>query len=116
MFGGEFFFIIIVAFLLFGSKNLPEVVRSYAKFMATLKNATNEIKSEIQKSADIEGLNSSLKQITSSVTQEVDKVKESVATNNIDLGENIIKDATDNVTKIKEDIDSIAEGPIKRQL
>lgn len=116
MFGGEFFFIIIVAFLLFGSKNLPEVVRGYAKFMATLKNATNEIKSEIQKSADIEGINSSIKQITSSVTEEVEKVKESVATPNIDLGENVFKEATDNVAKVKEDLENIAEGPIKRQM
>jgi len=116
MFGGEFFFIIIVAFLLFGSKNLPEVVRGYAKFMATLKNASNEIKSEIQKSADIEGINSSIKQITSSVTEEVEKVKESVATPNIDLGENVFKEATDNVAKVKEDLENIAEGPIKRQM
>jgi len=116
MFGGEFFFIIIVAFLLFGSKNLPEVVRGYAKFMATLKNATNEIKSEIQKSADIEGINSSIKQITTSITQEVEKVKENVSVSNVDIGETILKDAAESTNKIKEDIEQIAEGPIKRQM
>ena len=76
MFGGEFFFIIIVAFLLFGSKNLPDVVRGYAKILATLKNATNEIKTEIQNSVDVKELDSSIKQITTSLTQEVEKVKE----------------------------------------
>ncbi|RAR71454.1 Sec-independent protein translocase subunit TatA/TatB [Flavobacterium aciduliphilum] len=115
MFGGEFFFIILIAFLLFGTKNLPEVVRGYAKFMATLKNATNEIKSEIQKSADIDGINSSIQQITSSVTQEVEKVKESVATDTGAIGQQVLKQTTEEVGAIQQNIEDIVEGPIKRQ-
>ena len=110
MFGGEFFFIIIVAFLLFGSKNLPDVVRGYAKILATLKNATNEIKTEIQNSVDVKELDSSIKQITTSLTQEVEKVKESVETNSN------FNEITSTVTEVKTEIEDIAEGPIKRQM
>jgi sec-independent protein translocase protein TatA len=113
--GGEFIFIIFIALMLFGTDKLPEAARTFGKVMANLKNATNEIKNEIQKSAEVQELNSSIKQVTSSFTEHIDKVKETVSTSNIDLGENILKDATENVNKIKEDFEDIT-GPIKRQL
>jgi len=43
-----------------------------AKGMTQVRNATNEIKSEIQKSADIDPS----KSITSELTKEIDQVKE----------------------------------------
>ena len=113
--GGELIFIIFIALMLFGTDKLPEAVRTFAKIMTNLKHATNEIKSEIQKSADIEGINSSIKQITTSITQEVEKVKENVSVSNVDLGDNILKEATETTNIIKEDFEDIT-GPIKRQL
>ena len=113
--GGELIFIIFIALMLFGTDKLPEAARTFGKVMANLKNATNEIKSEIQKSADANGIDLSMKNITSTFTDEVDKVKESVSSQKIDLGENVLSDATANVTKIKEDIESLT-GPIKRQM
>ncbi len=114
MFGGEFFFILIIAFLLFGSKNLPDVVRGYAKILATLKNATNEIKSEIQKSVDVNEIDSSIKNITGNFTQEVDKVKSTVASSSADFGKNILQEHQTNIAQIAEDVEEVA-GPIKRQ-
>jgi sec-independent protein translocase protein TatA len=113
--GGELIFIIFIALMLFGTDKLPEAARTFGKVMANLKNATNEIKTEIQKSAEVQELNSSIKQVTSSFTEHIEKVKESVAAPNVDLGENILKDTTDNVNKIKEDFEDIT-GPIKRQM
>jgi sec-independent protein translocase protein TatA len=113
--GGELIFIIFIALMLFGTDKLPEAARTFGKVMANLKNATNEIKTEIQKSAEVQELNSSIKQVTSSFTEHIEKVKESVSVSNVDLGENVLKDTTDNVNKIKEDFEDIT-GPIKRQM
>lgn len=113
--GGELIFIIFIALMLFGTDKIPEAIRTFAKIMANLKHATNEIKNEIHKSADLDGIDLSMKQITGTFTSEVDKVKESLTPTNIDLGENVIKDATESVSKIKENIEDLT-GPIKRQM
>ena len=106
MFGGisEIIFIIFIALMLFGSEKLPEIARTMGKIMAQLKNATNEIKSEIQKSTETNGLDKSISDLRSSFTDEVEKVKSN-------LDSNIIQE----VTKAKEDIEDLS-GPIKRQL
>ena len=114
--GGEFIFIIFIALMLFGTDKLPEAARTFGKIMANLKHATNEIKTEIQKSADVQEISESLKQVSASFTAEVDKVKETVAVPKIDLGENVISEAASSISHVKEDIEDIASGPIKRQL
>ena len=83
--GGEIFFIILVALMLFGSDKVPDIARTLGKGMAQLKNATNDIKSEIQKSAEANGLNdltdlNPMKQLdlTSDITKEIDKAKEDI--------------------------------------
>lgn len=113
--GGELIFIIFIALMLFGTDKLPEAARTFGKVMANLKHATNEIKSEIQKGADANGIDLSMKNITNTFTEEVDKVKQSVTSTNIDFGESTISDATNSVTKVKEDIEDLT-GPIKRQM
>ncbi|MEK8180559.1 twin-arginine translocase TatA/TatE family subunit [Flavobacterium buctense] len=106
MFGfgfGELIFIVFIALMLFGSDKVPEIARTLGKIMAQVKNATNEIKTEIQKSADVKEINESVKGLTSTFTEEVEKVKNNVS-------ENIVPE----VNKAVEDIDSLT-GPIKRQ-
>ncbi|ESU23288.1 twin-arginine translocation protein, TatA/E family subunit [Flavobacterium enshiense DK69] len=83
--GGEIFFIILVALMLFGSDKIPDIARTLGKGMAQLKNATNDIKNEIQKSAELNGLNdlndlNPMKQLdlTSDITKEIDKAKEDI--------------------------------------
>lgn len=101
---GELIFIIFIALMLFGSDKVPEIARTLGKIMAQLKNATNEIKSEIQKSAEVKELNDSVKSITGTFTEEVDKVKSSV-----DQG--ILPE----IKQAAEDLESMS-GPIKRQM
>lgn len=91
--GGELFFIIIVVLMLFGSDKIPEIARTLGKGMRQLKDATNDIKTEIHKSADVDGIKKSFTEIGSNDT----------ATS---VGEEI--------AKVKEDIENM-EGPIKRQ-
>jgi len=102
--GGELILIILIALMLFGSDKIPEIARAMGKGMAQLKNATNEIKSEIQKGVEANGIDTSMKQLTSTFTDEVEKVKSNLDTN-------IVPE----VTKSKEDIENLT-GPIKRQL
>lgn len=80
--GGEIFLIILVALMLFGSEKIPDIARTLGKGMAELKNATNDIKSEIQKSADANGLSDlnpmNHLDLTSDITKEIDKAKEDI--------------------------------------
>lgn len=100
---GELIFIIFIALMLFGSDKVPEIARTLGKIMAQLKNATNEIKAEIQKSAEVKELNDSVKSITGTFTEEVDKVKSSV-------NEGVLPE----IKQAAEDLESMS-GPIKRQ-
>jgi len=101
--GGELIFIIFIALMLFGSDKIPELARTIGKGMAQLKNATNEIKSEIQKGAEENGIHTSMKELTSTFTDEVEKVKSN-------LNSNILPE----VSEVKDDLDSLT-GPIKRR-
>ena len=117
--GGELVFIIFIALMLFGSDKIPDIARTMGKAMAQLKNATNEIKSEITKSADLDGLD--FKNLTSGFTSEIDNVKQGfnkmIADNSSDsLGtKSITDDITSEIDKVKENLDDLT-GPIKRQL
>lgn len=102
--GGEMIFIIFIALMLFGSDKIPAIARTMGKGMAQLKNATNEIKSEISKSAEANGIDTTFKDLTSSFSSEVENIKGSLGTN-----------LSNPIDKMKEDLDELS-GPIKRQL
>ena len=103
--GGELIFIMFIVLMLFGSDKVPEIARTMGKAMAQLKNATNDIKSEIQKGAEANGLDTkSLTDMTGGITSEINKAKE-----------NLLGDTTTQIGKTKEIIDDIT-GPIKRQM
>lgn len=101
--GGELIFIIFIALMLFGSDKIPDIARTMGKAMSQLKNATNEIKSEIAKSAESTGIDSGLKDLTSGFNTEVDKIKEELESN-----------MPNPIDDIKQGIEDIS-GPIKRQ-
>jgi sec-independent protein translocase protein TatA len=102
--GGELVFIMFIVLMLFGSDKVPEMARSMGKAMAQLKNATNDIKSEIQKGVEANGLDTkSLSDMTGNINSQISKAKEDL------LGDTITQ-----ATKVKEDIED-ATGPVKRQ-
>ena len=45
-FSGEIFFIMLLALILFGPKKLPELARTWGKFMAEFKRASNEFQGQ----------------------------------------------------------------------
>ncbi|MGB1448519.1 MAG: Sec-independent protein translocase subunit TatA/TatB [Flavobacteriaceae bacterium] len=70
--GAEIVFIFFIVLLIFGADKIPGIARGLAKGITQVKQATNEIKSEIQKSADIDPT----KQIGGDIKKEIDQVKE----------------------------------------
>ncbi|MFD1603993.1 twin-arginine translocase TatA/TatE family subunit [Flavobacterium artemisiae] len=109
--GGELVFILFIVLMLFGSDKVPEIARTMGKAMAQLKNATNDIKSEIQKGAEANGLDAkSLNDITGNINAEINNAK----TNLLGDNSNLLGETGKEIEKIKEDIDLIP-GPIKRQ-
>ncbi|MEL0644624.1 MULTISPECIES: twin-arginine translocase TatA/TatE family subunit [unclassified Olleya] len=71
--GGEIFFILLIVVMVFGAKNVPDIAKGLGKGMRQLKDATNDIKTEITKSAERNGLDTS---ITNDVNEELKKVKD----------------------------------------
>lgn len=117
--GGELIFILFIALMLFGSDKIPEVARTLGKGMAQLKNATNDIKSEIQKGAEANGFDAkTLTDITGSINDQINQAKENILGDTpkqlTNFTDNLVNDTSTEIAKTKEEIDDIA-GPIKRQ-
>ena len=73
--GAELAFILFILVMVFGADKIPDIARGMGKGMKMLKNASNDIKTEIQKSADKQGINTD---ISKDVKGEIDKVKEDI--------------------------------------
>ncbi|HIF84139.1 MAG: twin-arginine translocase TatA/TatE family subunit [Flavobacteriaceae bacterium] len=68
--GPEILFISLMVLLIFGADKIPELSRGLGKGIRQVKDATEDIKSEIQKSAKNQGID------TKSIKKEIDDVKE----------------------------------------
>ena len=107
--GGELIFIMFIVLMLFGSDKVPEMARTMGKAMAQLKNATNDIKNEIQKGAEANGFDQNmLSDLTNNITSEINSAKTNL------LGDsNPLKGISDNfsseVDKVKSSI--VDENP-----
>ncbi len=73
--GAEIAFIIFIVIMVFGADKVPDIARGLGKGMRQIKDATNDIKSEITKSAKESGVDVD---ITGDVQKEIDKVKEDI--------------------------------------
>ncbi|MFL0081822.1 twin-arginine translocase TatA/TatE family subunit [Tenacibaculum maritimum] len=82
--GPEIFIILLIVVMLFGADKIPEIARGLGKGMRQIKDATNDIKREINDSAKNQGLDT-----------------------------DIVKDVNKEIEKVKNDIDDFT-GPIKR--
>ncbi|MGB0891161.1 MAG: Sec-independent protein translocase subunit TatA/TatB [Flavobacteriaceae bacterium] len=82
--GPEIFVVLLIVVMLFGADKIPEIARGLGKGMRQIKDATNDIKKEINESAEKQGIDTDL-----------------------------TKGASEEFKRIKKDIDDIT-GPIKR--
>jgi sec-independent protein translocase protein TatA len=127
--GGELVFIMFIVLMLFGSDKVPEMARTMGKAMAQLKNATNDIKSEIQKGAEVNGFDQkTMNVLTGNFNSEINKVKDSLLGDTTTTVNDISQTFSTEIEKTKESITkgpSTSEetspieestGPVKRQM
>ncbi len=70
--GAELVFVFFIILLVFGADRVPEIARTIGKGMRQVRNATQDIKDEIQKSAEKQGLD------TDQIEQQIREVKDEV--------------------------------------
>ena len=83
--GPEIMVIMLIVVMVFGADKIPEIARGLGKGIRQVKDATNDIKKEINDSAKPQ-----------------------------DLGANIGKDIKKEISSVKDSIEDLT-GPIKRQ-
>jgi sec-independent protein translocase protein TatA len=76
--GAEIGFIMFIVLLVFGADKVPEIARGLGKGMRQIKDATNDIKSEITKSADTHMKDFKDIDIGKDVKKQIDDVKDNV--------------------------------------
>jgi len=65
-------FIFFIILMIFGADKIPDIAKGMAQGIRKVKNATQEIRSEIKKSAEKKGID------TDSISKEIDKVKDDI--------------------------------------
>ncbi len=101
--GGEIFFIMFIVVMVFGADKIPGIAKGLGKGMRQLKDATEDIKQEIQKSADKQGIDTSF---VKDIKKDIDDVKDNISSS-------IGKDFKDGIDKVKKNVDDVS-GTIKR--
>jgi len=90
--GQEIIFAVLIALLLFGSKEIPKLARTFGKGMKEFKRATDDIKREFE-TASPEVMDD-FKDIKNNLTKDATKIKK-----------NLTKDANDIVKGVKKNLD-----------
>jgi sec-independent protein translocase protein TatA len=85
--GAEIVFVFFIVLLVFGADKIPSIARTLAKGMTQVRQATNDIKSEIQKTTNVD-----VKNPTKSITQDLKKEVEDVKKDFTDLEDSIRRD------------------------
>ncbi len=73
--GGEIVFILFIVVMVFGADKIPGIAKGLGKGMRQLRDATDDIKREIQKSAEKQGIDTDF---TKDIKKEFDEVKKNV--------------------------------------
>ena len=70
--GAELVFVFFILLLVFGADKVPDIARTLGKGMRNVRNATQDIKDEIKKSSEKQGLD------TNQIEQDIKEVKDEV--------------------------------------
>ena len=70
--GPEIFVILLIVVMVFGADKIPEIARGLGKVIRQVKDATNDIKKEINDSAKNQGVDTDL---AKDIKKEIDSVK-----------------------------------------
>ncbi|OZV69175.1 Sec-independent protein translocase subunit TatA/TatB [Winogradskyella aurantia] len=72
--GTEVLFVLFIVVLVFGADKIPDIARGLGKGMRVLRDATNDIKHEVTKSAHENNIDSD--EVTKEIQDEINKVKD----------------------------------------
>ena len=70
--GAEILVIFLIILLLFGAYRIPEIAKGLGKGIRQVKDATQEIKTELKKSANKKGID------TEEISEQIDSVKDEI--------------------------------------
>ncbi len=87
--GQEIIFAVLIALLLFGSKEIPKLARTFGKGMKEFKRATEDIKKEFESS-------------TPELTQDFKEIKKNLTKDAEEIKRNLTKDADEIVKGVKK--------------
>ena len=73
--GPEIMVVMLIVVMLFGADKIPEIARGLGKGMRQVKDATNDIKREINESSEKIGIDTD---ITKNINKEITDVKDSI--------------------------------------
>nr|WP_234999791.1 twin-arginine translocase TatA/TatE family subunit [Maribacter arcticus] len=102
--GAEIFFIMFIVVMVFGADKIPGIAKGLGKGMRQLKDATEDIKQEIQKSADKQGIDTSF---VTDIKKDIDDMKK-------DIGSGLAKDVKKQISDVGKNISDVT-GSIKRK-
>ena len=91
--GQEIIFALLIALLLFGSKEIPKLARTFGKGMKEFKRATDDIKREIETSSP-------------EVVEDFNDIKKNLTKDANEIKRNITKDADDIIKDVKKNLDT----------
>lgn len=89
-----------IVVMVFGADKIPGIAKGLGKGMRQLKDATEDIKQEIQKSAEKQGIDTSF---VDDIKKDIDEVKE-----------NMSSGLTKEIGELKDNVDQV-KGVIKRK-
>ncbi|WP_339629959.1 twin-arginine translocase TatA/TatE family subunit [uncultured Maribacter sp.] len=102
--GAEIFFIMFIVVMVFGADKIPGIAKGLGKGMRQLKDATEDIKQEIQKSADKQGIDTSF---VKDIKKDIDDMKR-------DIDSGLAKDVKKQISDVGKNITDVT-GSIKRK-
>jgi len=91
--GQEIIFAVLIALLLFGSKEIPKLARTFGKGMKEFKRATDDIKREFETA-------------TPEVMDDFKDIKNNLTKDATEIKKNLAKDADDIVKNVKDNLDA----------
>lgn len=102
--GAEIFFILFIVVMVFGADKIPGIAKGLGKGMRQLRDATEDIKQEIQRSADKQGIDTS---VVKDIQKDIDGIK-----NSLDSG--VGKEIKRGIGEVNKKIGDVS-GTIKRK-
>ena len=112
--GAEIFFIMFIVVMVFGADKIPGIAKGLGKGMRQLKDATEDIKQEIQKSAEKQGIDTSF---VDDIKQDIQDVKKNVTgtlKEQTGMDSGFADDIKKNLDDVKKSVSDVS-GTIKRK-